>query len=52
MSDVHQVLKFEYRSEVEAIELRKQAIGMPDSLRRDELLRIARQIELVANLDK
>jgi hypothetical protein len=36
--------KFEYGSEAEAIELRKQAIDMPDGIRRDDLLRIARQI--------
>jgi hypothetical protein len=52
MPDLRQVLKFEYGSEAEAIELRKQAIDMPDGIRRDDLLRIARQIELVANLDK
>lgn len=44
--------KFEYRLAQEAINLRKQAQGMPDSIRRDELLRKARQIDVAANVNK
>jgi hypothetical protein len=36
---------FEYRLTQEAINLRKQAKGMPLSIRRDELLRKASQID-------
>ena len=36
---------FEYRLEDEAINLRKQAEGMPHGIRRDELLRKAGQID-------
>ena len=38
---------FEYRLAQEAINLRKQAEGMPDSIRRDELLRKASQIDIL-----
>jgi hypothetical protein len=37
--------KFEYSLEEEAISFRKQADGMPHSVRRDELLRKASQID-------
>jgi hypothetical protein len=37
---------FEYRLAQEAINLRKQAKGMPLGVRRDELLRKARQLPL------
>lgn len=37
---------FEYRLEDEAINLRKQAEGMPHGIRRDELLRKAGQIDV------
>jgi len=37
---------FEYRLEDEAIDLRKQAEGMPRGIRRDELLRKASQIDI------
>jgi len=39
---------FEYRLEDEAINLRKQAEGMPRGIRRDELLRKAGQIDMAA----
>ena len=32
--------------------MRKQAEGMPDSIRRDELLRKAGQIDVAANVNK
>jgi hypothetical protein len=44
--------KFEYCLAQEAINLRKQAEGMPDSIRRDELLRKAGQIDVAANVNK
>lgn len=40
---------FEYRLEEEAINLRKQAKGMPHGIRRDELLRKACQIAACAS---
>jgi hypothetical protein len=42
---------FEFRLEEEAINLRKQADGMPLSIRRDELLRKARQIDVAAQVN-
>ncbi|MET3997910.1 hypothetical protein ABIB94_008910 [Bradyrhizobium sp. JR7.2] len=36
---------FQYRLEDEAIDLRKQAEGMPHGIRRDELLRMASRID-------
>jgi hypothetical protein len=42
----------EYRLEEEAICLRKQAEGMPQSIRRDELLRKASQIDVAARVKK
>jgi hypothetical protein len=39
--------KFEYSLEEEALCFRKQADGMPHSVRRDELLRKASQIEIL-----
>jgi|KBSMisStandDraft_5_1062788.scaffolds.fasta_scaffold1804182_1 hypothetical protein len=36
---------FQYRLEDETIDLRKQAEGMPDGIRRDELLRMASRID-------
>jgi hypothetical protein len=36
---------FQYRLEDEAIDLRKQAEGMPHGVRRDELLRMANRID-------
>ena len=39
--------KFEYSLEEEAISFRKQANGMPHSVRRDELLRKASQIDIL-----
>jgi hypothetical protein len=41
----------EYRLEQEAVNLRKQAEGMPEGIRRDELLRKAGQID-VAQVNK
>jgi hypothetical protein len=43
---------FEFRLEAEAINLRKQAEGMPHSIRRDELLRKAGQIDVAAQVSK
>jgi len=43
---------FEYRLEGEAINLRKQAEGMPHGIRRDELLRKAGQIDVTSQLNK
>ena len=36
---------FQYRLEDEAVDLRKQAEGMPHGIRRDELLRMASRID-------
>jgi hypothetical protein len=43
---------FEFRLAQEAISLRKQADGMPLSIRRDELLRKARQIDAASLVNK
>jgi hypothetical protein len=43
---------FEYHLEDEAINLRKQATGMPHSIRRDELIRKADQIDVAAHINK
>ncbi len=43
---------FQYRSEDEAIDLRKQAEGMPDGVRRDVLLRMASHIENSPTVNK
>jgi hypothetical protein len=43
---------FEYRLAQEAINLRKQAKGMPLGVRRDELLRKARQIDAAVEVNK
>ncbi|TAI64212.1 hypothetical protein CWO89_20080 [Bradyrhizobium sp. Leo170] len=43
---------FEFRLTQEAINLRKQAEGMPRSIRRDELLRKARQIDVASQVNK
>ena len=43
---------FEFRLEEEAINLRKQADGMPHNIRSDELLRKARQIDVAAQVNK
>ena len=40
----------EFSSETEALNLRKQAEGMPVSIRRDELLRRANQAETTAQV--
>ena len=40
----------ELHSEAEALNLRKQAEGMPDGIRRDELLRKANQAERTAQV--
>ncbi|MCK1420720.1 hypothetical protein IVB14_05185 [Bradyrhizobium sp. 180] len=42
---------FEYRLDREATSLRKQAEGMPTSVRRDELLRKARQIDVAIEIN-
>jgi hypothetical protein len=43
---------FEFRLAQEAISLRKQADGMPLSIRRDELLRKARQMDAASQVNK
>jgi hypothetical protein len=43
---------FEFRLAQEAISLRKQAEGMPLSIRRDELLRKARQVDTASQVNK
>ena len=43
---------FEYRLEEEAINLRNQAEGMPLGIRREELLRKARQTETAPHMTK
>jgi hypothetical protein len=43
---------FEYRLAQEAINLRKQAEGMPLGIRRDELLRKADQTDVAAAVNK
>jgi hypothetical protein len=43
---------FEYRLAQEAINLRKQAKGMPLGIRRDELLRKADQTDVAAAVNK
>lgn len=43
---------FEYRLTQEAINLRKQAKGMPLSIRRNELLRKASQIDAAVEVNK
>ena len=43
---------FQYRLEDEAVDLRKQAEGMPDGIRRDELLRMASRIDNSVTVNK
>ncbi|WFU72920.1 hypothetical protein QA642_02230 [Bradyrhizobium sp. CB2312] len=43
---------FEYRLAQEAINLRQQASGMPLGIRRTELLRKARQIDVAGEVNK
>jgi hypothetical protein len=43
---------FEFRLEQEAINLRRQAEGMPLSVRRDELLRKAGQVDTAVQMNK
>lgn len=43
---------FEYRLAQEAINLRKQAEGMPHGIRRDELLRKAGQIDVASQINQ
>jgi hypothetical protein len=45
-------LTFEYRLAQEAINLRLQAKGMPVGVRRTELLRKARQIDVAGEVNK
>jgi hypothetical protein len=52
MRRLKQSSTFEFRLEQEVISLRKQADGMPLSIRRDELLRKANQIDLAAQVNK
>jgi hypothetical protein len=42
---------FEFRLIQEAYNLRKQAEGMPPSVRRDELLRKARQVDVAVQVN-
>ncbi|RZN01676.1 hypothetical protein CWO91_32975 [Bradyrhizobium genosp. SA-3] len=43
---------FEYRLAQEAVNLRQQASGMPPGIRRTELLRKARQIDVAGEVNK
>jgi hypothetical protein len=43
---------FQYRLEQKAINLRKQAEGMPPGIRRDEIQRKASQLDMAANVNK
>jgi hypothetical protein len=43
---------FEFRLQQEAASLRKQAEGMPTSVRRNELLRKARQIDVAVEVNE
>jgi hypothetical protein len=43
---------FEYRLAQEAVNLRQQAKGMPAGIRRAELLRKARQIDVAGEVNK
>lgn len=53
MPDIKQSsTSFGYRLAQEAINLRKQAEGMPISIRRDELLRKARQIVVAIEINE
>ena len=45
-------MTFEYRLAQEAINLRLQAKGMPAGVRRTELLRKARQIDVAGEVNK
>jgi hypothetical protein len=45
-----QLPKYEYGQEEGAIDLRKQAEGMPPCVRRDELLRKAAQLDAAAEI--
>lgn len=46
-----QIQTLEYRLTTEAINLRKQAEGMPHGIRRDDLLRKAGQIDVAAQIN-
>jgi hypothetical protein len=43
---------FEFRPQMEAVQLRKQAEGMPAGVRRDELLQKARQADTAIYLNQ
>ena len=43
---------FGHRLAQEAINLRNQAEGMPNSIRRDELLRKARQVDVAVDINE
>ena len=47
-----QTSTFEFLSTQEASNLRKQAEGMPHGIRRDELLRKARQVDIAFPINK
>ena len=47
-----QIQTLEYRLTTEAINLRKQAEGMPHGIRRDDLLRKAGQIDVAARINR
>nr|WP_074121046.1 hypothetical protein [Bradyrhizobium sp. AS23.2] len=49
---LEQASTFEYRLAQEAINLRQQARGMPPGIRRTELLRKARQIDVAGEVNK
>jgi hypothetical protein len=43
---------FEFRRQMEAVRLRKQAEGMPAGIRRDELLQKARQADAAVHMNR
>jgi hypothetical protein len=49
---VKQVQTLEYRLTTEAANLRKQAEGLPPCVRRDELMRKARQAETASHMNE
>ena len=47
-----QIETFEFRLQMEAVRLRKQAEGMPAGIRRDELLQKARQADAAVHMNR
>lgn len=49
---LEQSATYEFRLPMEAVQLRRQAEGMPAGIRRDELLQKARQTEAAAHVNR